>query len=106
MNEFILIAATLIATAFARRLLALLADFIATLTALYYGVRLARLSQALLATKGKNEEVHYDRVSSRAQRRLLRRHLTITMAMTAHASMFPSPSARARGLVSARGTGV
>lgn len=43
MIEFILIATTLTSTAFFGRLLALLADFIATLTAIYYGVRLARL---------------------------------------------------------------
>lgn len=106
MSEFILIAATLIGVAFIGRLLAFLADIIATLIAIYYGVRLTRLSQDLLATKGRNGEVNHDTVSSPAQRRLLRRHLTMTMAMTAHTSMFPSSSARARRLIGAGAPGV
>lgn len=82
MTDFIWIATTLISIAFIGRLLAFLADSIATLVAVYYGLRMARLSRALLGTKGKNEEVHHDFLSSRAERRLLRRHLTMTMAMT------------------------
>lgn len=78
--------------------LVLLVDGIATAIAACYRWRSDRLMRQLVAARPRCSKAGYDQKVSCAQRRLLRRHLRLSIAMTAHCSLFPRSSARGYAL--------
>lgn len=80
----------------AERAAMLLADAVATVIAANYSWRLSRISRELLAARGRNAaETHS---AARHHRRLMAKHLRLSLAMTAHSSLFSQSSARGYAL--------
>ena len=89
----------------AQYLLILAGDGIATAIAAWYCWRSARLTRALLAMSAPSNAI--DLIPtwhlSRVHRRLMARHLRLSIAMTAHVSLFPLSSARGYALMRRHG---
>lgn len=87
----------------AQYLLVLAVDGVATATAGWYCWRSARLTPGLLAVRAScnaNDFMSAWSVS-RAHRRLMARHLRLSIAMTAHFSLFPRSSVRGYAIANA-----
>ena len=77
-------------------LLILLVDMLATAIAAYYSWRSTRISREMLSGRPSTGSLAHLAwgVPSRRQRRLMARHLQLSLAMTAHYSLFSRSSAR------------
>ena len=84
-------------------LLILLVDTLATAIAAYYGWRSTRISREMLSGRpstGSTADLAWG-VPSRRQRRLMARHLQLSLTMTSHYSLFPRSSARGYAIAGA-----
>lgn len=105
MTAIIMLALAVVGFKAAQYLLILAVDGIATAIAAWYCWRSARLTRALLAVRAPCNAIDLMPAwnVSRAHRRLMARHLRLSIAMTAHFSLFPGSSARAYAIMRARG---
>ena len=80
-----------------------LVDMMATAIAAWYRWRSERLAVGILAHRplAASADVVLTRSASRAHRRLLARHLRLSIAMTGHYSLFPAPSQRGYAIADA-----
>ena len=105
MTAIIMLALAVVAYKTAGYLLTLLVDGIATAIAAWYCWRSARLARALQAIRAPCNAIDlmpaWD--VSRAHQRLMARHLRLSIAMTAHFSLFPRSSARGYALMRRHG---
>ncbi|WP_374943151.1 hypothetical protein [Sphingomonas sp.] len=84
-----------------------LAIVLATTIAAYYRWRSLRISRALLAARPAFGSSGYmaSGAPTRRQRRLMARHLPLSIAMTTHYSLFPRSGARGYAMVEMMGSG-
>ena len=101
MTAIIMLALAFAAFKIAEHLLILAVDGLATVIAAWYCWRSARLMRALLATRAPRNSIDLMPAwnVSRANRRLMARHLRLSIAMTAHFSLYPRSSARASAIM-------
>ena len=99
MTLFIILTAVIIVVACANSIIQTTADVVATVAGAYYYWRFSKLSLALLASKLPAADFESPTSSMIAHRHLMARALRATMALTAHASMFPRTSRKARAMV-------
>lgn len=96
MTKVIMLVLAVAALKAAQYLLILAIDGIATAIAAWYCWRSARLTRALLAVRAPCNAIDFTPAwdGGRRHRRLMARHLRLSIAMTAHFSLFPRSSAR------------
>jgi hypothetical protein len=100
MMAIILVMLAVVALKTTERLSILLVDAIATGMAAWYCWRIARVSEMLLASRVASV-TNETMTVGRAERRLMSRHLRLSIAMTAHHSLFPPSSMRGNAIIKA-----
>lgn len=103
MIAIIMLICLLAAVKIGQWLLILLVDAFATAIAAYYSWRSTRISREMLSGRPSGVAAADPAwaVPSRRQRRLIARHLRLSIAMTAQYSLFPRSSARGYAIADA-----